>query len=134
VQVTAVRVLAWTVLDARELQLKLQRRLPRPNLADYQWHVNSPVVDKHPGNPPSDLAVTAALVLRHCFWTGGAIHLRHSQDRNALPGGDSVVSIASVMACSRDNWCRECDRYRTWTHHQVAVGNFRRRTPTMNAY
>jgi hypothetical protein len=55
------------VLDAGELQLKLQRRLPRPDLADYQRHVTSRAVDKHPGHPPSDLAVTAALVMRHCF-------------------------------------------------------------------
>src|SRR5689334_5825858 len=34
VQVTARRVPRWTILDAGELQLKLQRRLPAPNLAD----------------------------------------------------------------------------------------------------
>jgi len=27
----------------------------------------------------------------------GVIHLKHSQDRNALPGADSFVSIVSVM-------------------------------------
>jgi len=30
----------------------------------------------------------------------GVIHLNHSQDRNALPGADSLVSIVYVMACS----------------------------------
>jgi hypothetical protein len=29
----------------------------------------------------------------------GVIHVKHSQDRNALPGGDGFVSIASVMVC-----------------------------------
>jgi len=29
----------------------------------------------------------------------GIIHLKHSQDRNALPGAGTFVSIASVMAC-----------------------------------
>ena len=29
------------------------------------------------------------------------IHLKHSQDRNALPGGDRFVSIAPVMVCPR---------------------------------
>jgi hypothetical protein len=66
-QVAARCVPPWTVLDAGELQLKLQRRLPRPDLADYQRHVTSRAVDKPPGHPPSDLAVTAALVMRHCF-------------------------------------------------------------------
>jgi hypothetical protein len=27
------------------------------------------------------------------------IHLKHSQGRNALPGGDSFVTIVSVMVC-----------------------------------
>jgi hypothetical protein len=29
----------------------------------------------------------------------GVIHLKHSQDRNALPGTGSFVGIAFVMAC-----------------------------------
>jgi hypothetical protein len=29
----------------------------------------------------------------------GVIHLKHSQDQHALPGGDGFVSIASVMVC-----------------------------------
>jgi hypothetical protein len=37
----------------------------------------------------------------------GVIHLKHSQDRNALSGGDSFVRIVSVMSA------RECDRYQT---------------------
>src|SRR5215470_2229735 len=39
-------------------------------------------------------------------------------------GGSARPSRLSCPA--RDNWCRRCDRYRTWTHDQVTVGNFGR--------
>jgi len=36
----------------------------------------------------------------------------------------SWTSRLSLSA--RDNWCREGDRYRTWTHDQVTAGKFGR--------
>jgi len=87
---------------------------------------------QHPGHPPSHLVLTAALGCVTAQECAAVIPLRHNQDRDALPGGGSFASIASVMA--RDNWCRQCDRYRTWTHNQVTAGHFGRITPIICSF
>ena len=58
------------------------------------------------GGAAASIPVTGPAIWRDCragvgYCQGmlGIIHLKHSQDRNALPGAGTFVSIASVMAC-----------------------------------
>jgi hypothetical protein len=74
--------------------------------------------------PAQRSASDCALLWRHCYECAVS-SMEAEQDRNALPGGDSFVSIASVMVCP-GQLVPECDRYRTCRHDQVTAGSFGR--------
>jgi len=78
---------------------------------------------QHPGSPPqrsgSDCCAGVASLLLNARRHPSAAQ----QDRNALPGGGSVVSIASVMA-GPGRWCVPAMRsLPNVTHDQVTAGN-----------